>query len=418
MYPNAVEFAQNLCQFINLSPTPWHVAENVENALLEKGFQSLNTETPLKSGRYVYKKKGSLIAFVLGKENPTKNGVSIFVGHTDSPSLRIKSQPFLSNKKTMQLGVEVYGGPILASFADRDLSLAGRLIDSDLNTHLVDLKTPLCRLANLPIHLNRQLNKEGLKIETQKETALLLGTLFEPHFNWNAFLKEKSGVEVLSFDLLAYPVEEGRFWGMNQEFIAHRQLDNLISSFSALTAFLENKEENKTQILALFDHEEIGSLSDSGGQSVCMNEVLNMIFETFQLSSLEKLKAKEKSFLWSLDGAHAFHPNYPQCFEPQHCVLMNEGVVLKINRARHYITDSFSHAFFQKVLKENQIPFQIYEHPAHIPCGSTVGPFLNAQIGIGGADVGVPIWAMHSCRESAGVLDCFYLKEALLAFLK
>lgn len=416
IYATAENFAQKLLQFIDDSPTPWHVVANAESKLKEHGFFEFDLEKPLqKNSKYYFKKNGALIAFCLGSEKP--QSIAMIATHTDSPSLRLKSKPVQISKKTALLEPEIYGSPILATFADRDLSLAGRVIDSDLNSHLIDFKTPLCRFINLPIHFMRDTKKEGLSYLPHKEINLIWADPhFSEHIDFNRFLENKIKKEVLSFDIIAYPTEKGSIWGLNKEFIAHRQLDNLISTFCALESFAENNN-NKTKILALFDHEEIGSKSDSGAASVLMADILEIIFEFYHLNAAEKLKIKDKSFIISADASHAFHPNYLEKFDFQYTSIANRGVTIKIHRGRRYMSDFQYIAQFKKLLNAHHIPLQIYEQKANIPPGSTVGPILNADLAIGGVDLGVPVWAMHSARESAGILDCFYLKSTCSAFL-
>ena len=416
VYPLAQEFAQKLLNFIDDSPTPWHVVANAKKILKTNGFESFDFENLKAGGKYFFKKNGALIAFCLGNKKPG-NGIPLIATHTDSPGLRLKSKPLTLSKKTALLEPEIYGSPILATFADRDLSLAGRVIDSNLNIHLVDFKTPLCRFINLPIHFMRDANKEGLSYRPHKEINLIWADLnFSDNADFNHFLEKHIKKEILSFDMIAYPTEKGSIWGLHQEFIAHRQLDNLISTFCALESFAEDNNE-KTKILALFDHEEIGSLSDSGAASILIADILEIIFEFYNSKAAEKLKIKDKSFIISADASHAFHPNYLEKFDFQYTNHVNRGVTIKIHRGRRYMSDFQYIAQIKKILKTNNIPLQIYEQKANIPAGSTVGPILNADLAIGGVDFGVPVWAMHSARESAGVLDCFYLKSACRAFL-
>ena len=430
MIQEAVEFCQRLLNFIDICPTPWHVVAKIESVLRKNDFislDSLKNENELqKNGRYFYSKNGALIAFVLG-DLTADDGISMVAAHTDSPGLRLRANPMMKNKNLFVLSPEIYGGALASTFADRDLGLAGRVIDSEFQIHSLNTKVPVCRLANLPIHLNKDANTEGIKLHPHYEMNLLFSNNLAESFGENErfedFLKSIFEIDILAYDLIAYPVEKGAFWGLTKEFIAHRQLDNLISTFAALESFVETlktnkkKKKNKTKIVAFFDHEEIGSHTDSGAAGVLINGILNLIFEFYNCSAFEKIKIRENSFLMSVDAAHAFHPNFPQKFEPNHSCLVNNGVALKINRNKRYVSDFQYIAQTQELFKKLKLPLQIYEQRANIACGSTVGPLLNAAVGVGGVDLGVPLWAMHSARESAGTLDCYALKRALAAFL-
>ncbi|MEQ1629009.1 MAG: M18 family aminopeptidase, partial [Gallionella sp.] len=320
--------------------------------------------------------------------------------------------------------VEVYGGPILATFTDRDLSLAGRVVvrvAGRTATRLLRFEQPLLRLPNLPIHMNRDVNEQGLKINKQTESPLILGQLGkdeEAEANLRRLLANAAQVspaDILSWDLAVYDVQPGCLWGVNQEFIADSQLDNLASCHAALTALLATNQATATCVAAFFDHEEVGSESSTGASGSFLADVLSRITFHAQLNEEDRQRAMSQSFFISADMAHAYQPNFPSAFEPGHKALVNAGPVIKNNANQRYTTNAETAARFMAFCETAGVPCQQYAHRADLGCGSTIGPIVAAQLGIASVDVGSPMWAMHSARESAGALDHAYMIEAMKA---
>lgn len=417
-----IRHAQNLLDFIDNSPSPWHAVASIETAIQAFQFVRLDEtgQWQLRAGGryYVVRDDSSIVMFVLGHKTPAESGFKIVGAHTDSPGLRIRPNAAISGHDMVRLGVEIYGGPILATFTDRDLSLAGRIsfIDGQgcLSYRRIRFNRPLLRLPNLAIHMNRGVNEDGLKLHKHNELPLLLGQLAGEQLPQSYFLKlleQESGIgaeQILSWDLAVYDTQKGAFWGANQEFYANSQIDNLASCHAALQALLDDTvlaNAGSTLVCAFFDHEEIGSESHIGAAGSFLTDVLQRISLTTSSQREDAARALAHSFLISADMAHAYHPNFPSAYDADHKVLVNQGPVIKSNANRRYSSDSISIAHFIRWCKEADVPFQRYSHRSDLPCGSTIGPIASAKLGIRSVDVGCPMWAMHSIRESAGVKD-------------
>jgi aspartyl aminopeptidase len=343
--------------------------------------------------------------------------------HTDSPGLRLKPHAAFSSDGLIRIGVEVYGGPILATFADRDLSMAGRVnvrIANGFETRLIKFDKPLLRLPNLAIHMNREVNDKGLKFNKQTELPLLFGESangIEADAQFLGHIAKSIKVEVkdiINFELNVFDTQKGIIWGANQEFIADSQLDNLASCHAALSALLANKKPNNTAICALFDHEEVGSESATGASGSFLADIVERI--SLHLNKEEKLRALANSFFISADMAHAFHPNHAGSYEPCHHVHINKGPVIKTNANQRYATNAESAARFIRLCEHAGVPYQEYAHRTDLGCGSTIGPIVASRLGVASVDVGSPMWAMHSVRESTGVLDHAYMIKVLTTY--
>jgi len=429
-HPTASEtaHAQALLHYIDQSPSPWHAVETTRTHLERAGFRPLfeRDRWDLTPGacRYVIRGDSSIIAFRLGGASPSEAGFRILGAHTDSPGLRIKPQGHLRDGRLVRLGVEVYGGPILASFADRDLSLAGRVSlqgNQGIETRLVRFDSALLRLPNLAIHMNRGVNEDGLKFNKQTELPLILGqSLPETPSQTllNELIADRLNVEpasILSLELNVYDTQPGSLWGAHAAFLASRQIDNLSSCHAALEALLSAAPSSSTQVMALFDHEEIGSESHQGAQGSFLSDVLSRLSGN---TAEDGRRALARSLLISADAAHAFHPNFSSAYEPLHHVQINEGPALKINANQRYATDGPRAAVFKDLAQRVGVPCQTYVHRTDLGCGSTIGPIASARLGVPTIDCGVPMWAMHSARESAGVLDQWAFKRLLQGFLE
>ncbi|MGR9046982.1 MAG: M18 family aminopeptidase [Gammaproteobacteria bacterium] len=430
---NSRQHVQQLLDFIDASPSPWHVVRTLEQLLAAFAFDKLEETAPWTlepGGRYyVVRDDSSIILFVMGRQPLTETGFKIIGAHTDSPGLRIKPNAASLVDGYVRLGVEVYGGPILATFTDRDLSLAGRVsykTGDGIKSALVDFKKPLIRLPNLAIHMNRNVNEEGLKLNKQLELPLLLSTLTEQQLPPNYFteLLERAvdirAEQLLSWELNVYDTQQGTFWGVDNEFYADSQLDNLASCHSGLMALLHESVLNadSTLVCAFFDHEEIGSNTCKGADGSFLPDLLYRIALAAGVQGEGFQRSLAHSFLVSADMAHAYQPNFPAAYEPEHKVMVNKGPVIKVNANRRYASDSISEAMFAEWCEQAGVPYQKYSHHSDLPCGSTIGPMTSAQLGIRTVDVGNPMWAMHSVRESAGVLDHGYMIDALRCFFQ
>jgi len=430
---------QRLLNFIDSSPSPWHAVNTIVAALAAcsdsgaTGWQRLDEtdKWQLKpGGRYfVIRDDSSIVLFVQGLKPLVETGFKIIGAHTDSPGLRIKPNAATAIDGMLRLGVEIYGGPILATFADRDLSLAGRISYKNdqgaIANKLVNFDKALLRLPNLAIHMNRGVNEDGLKFQKQTEIPLILATITEeqlPQPYFTSLLQQRSGIEaerILSWDLNVYDTQKGTFWGANNEFYADSQLDNLASCHAALTALLDDTvlhAHNSTLVCAFFDHEEIGSGSNRGADGSFLPDVLQRIAIATGTEREDYQRALARSFLISADMAHAYQPNFPNAYEPDHKVIVNKGPAIKVNASHRYSSESISEALFADWCDQAEVPYQKYSHRCDLLCGSTIGPLASAKLGIRAVDVGNPMWAMHSIRESAGVLDHEYMIKVMKKF--
>lgn len=418
--------AQELLAFIDASPSPWHAVHTVAGQLQGAGFSALDEGerwhlTP-GEGYYVIRGGASIIAFVVGSKPLPACGFRLVGAHTDSPGLRVKPRALLPGDGLLRLGVEVYGGPILATFADRDLSLAGRVAvrtGSGPVLRLVHFEQALLRLPNLAIHMNREVNESGLKFNKQTELPLVLGLAGEGdavNGHFHALLAARLDVaadDIVSWELNVCDTQPGAFWGASQEFVADSQLDNLASCHAGLTALLAAKDPTTTNVCAFFDHEEVGSESAGGAGGSFVADVLRRIAASARLDDEAYRCALARSFFISADMAHAYNPNFPGAYEPCHRVAVNGGPVIKINASQRYSTGADSAARFVILCEKAGVPYQHYAHRSDLGCGSTIGPIVAAGLGVASVDVGSPMWAMHSARESAGVLDHGYMIGAL-----
>jgi len=428
----ATQQAQLLLDFIDASPSPSHVVNTIETQLAAFSFIKLDeTEKwTLKAGGryYVVRDDSSIIVFVRGQKPLVDTGFKLIGAHTDSPGLRIKPNAATATDGLLRLGVEVYGGPILATFADRDLSLAGRVSykndQGKVASQLVRCDKPLLRLPNLAIHMNRTVNEDGLKLHKQLELPLILTRLTEqqlPSAYFSNWLQQQLSIEaerILSWDLAVYDTQKGVLWGADNEFYANSQLDNLASCHAALLALLDDSvlQADSTLVCAFFDHEEIGSESHKGADGSFLADILARIALATKTEGEDFLRTLAKSTMISADMAHAYQPSFPLAYDSDHKVLVNQGPVIKVNANQRYSTTSGSDALFADCCELAGIPYQKYSHRNDLGCGSTIGPMASSRLGIHCVDVGNPLWAMHSIRESAGVWDHHYLIRAMRQF--
>lgn len=420
--------AQDLLSFIDSSPSPWHAVASVEKRLLAQGFTQLQESERWKlvagGGYYVVRGGASIIAFKLGQKALADTGFRMIGAHTDSPGLRLKTHAAHSSDGLVRLGVEIYGGPILATFTDRDLSFAGRVnirTATGFETRLIKIDQPLVRLPNLAIHMNRDVNEQGLKLNKQTELPLLFGVSQENVGAREQFLEYLAGAlsvrvnEILNYELNVFDTQQGVFWGAEKEFIANSQLDNLASCHAALTAMLATDKPSATIICAFFDHEEVGSESAAGAGGSFAADVIDRLSLCLDMDEEAQHCAAANSFFVSADMAHAYQPNFPNAYEPNHHVMVNAGPVIKTNSNQRYSTNADTAARFMTLCESAGVPFQHYTHRTDLGCGSTIGPVIASRLGVASVDVGSPMWAMHSLRESAGVKDVGYMITAMKA---
>ncbi len=419
-----------LC-FIDRSPTPYHAVAEVSRRLAAAGFRALSEAelwqlTP-GDARYVVRGGGSLLAFVVGERPPAEAGFHWIGAHTDSPNLRVKPSPDLEREGARQLAVEPYGGVLLHTWLDRDLSLAGRVsvaAAAGLETVLVDFRRPLLRVPNLAIHLQREIATEGLRLNAQAHLAPLLGlTGSAPLAELLAAELAASGGptvaarDVLGFDLMAYDVQPAARSGARGEFLHAARLDNLASCHAAVSALLAAREAQPppwTNGIVLYDHEEVGSRSAQGAAGSFLVDALERIAGEAKQGLA---RAAARSLLISADMAHAVHPNYADKHEPGHRPRLGGGPVLKVNANQGYASDGPGLGFVTALARSCGFEPQYFVMRSDLACGSTIGPIAAARVGMRTLDLGNPMLSMHSCRELAAAADVAPLLALLGRFL-
>jgi aspartyl aminopeptidase len=425
----------DLLAFIDDSPTPYHAVATASMRLEAAGYRRLDESDrwSLAAGDqcYVVRGVGSLAAFEVGRSEPALAGFRVVGAHTDSPNLRVKPNPDVRAHGYQQIAVEPYGGALLHTWLDRDLSLAGRVtlrVGNTTETRLVDFARPLLRVPNLAIHLYREINTEGLKLNKQRHMAPIIGIgegedLAELLCTELGRTGKKPAVDdLLAWDLMAYDVQPSSLSGAQSEFIHAARLDNLASSHAGLAALLaagSNGATDATRVVVLYDHEEVGSRSAQGAGSTFLGETLERIVNGIGGSDSQSLaRAISQSWLISADMAHAVHPNYADRHEPGHRPVIDGGPVIKTNSNQAYATDSESAGFFAALCARVGVTPQNFVTRSDLGCGSTIGPISAAQVGIRTVDVGNPMLSMHSCREMAGSGDVAKMIDVLVEFFR
>lgn len=403
--------------FLDASPTPWHAVAEAAARLEAVGFTRLyeREDWTLSPGdrRYVVRMGSSIAAFRVGSEPPAIGGFRMAGAHTDSPNLRLKPRPASPREDAICLDVEVYGSPILATWTDRDLGVAGRVALRDkggIIERLVRIDSTAVRIPNLAIHLNRGVNEDGLTLDKHRHLAPVLG-LFDaddtPSVVFGAWLASHADcapTSVIGFDLALYDLEKARYAGLHDEFVVSARLDNLGSCHAAICGLLDAPATTSTSVALLFDHEEVGSASAEGAAGPFARDLLARIAEAFPArGGLERAVAK--SFLVSADMAHAVHPNHAERHDGVHEPRINRGPAVKTNANQRYATDGVTGAWFRELCRATGVPSQEFVSRGDQPCGSTIGPIVASGLGVRTVDVGNPMWSMHSVRETAGRED-------------
>lgn len=412
---------RGLCEFIDASPSPYHVCATVAERLRAAGFRELAEDDAWPAqGHFFSVRAGSLIAWRTGEPGlPFR----IVGAHTDSPNLRVKQHPDRVVAGWQVVALQPYGGAWLNSWLDRDLGISGRLsvYDGDRLVHpLVRIDEPILRVPQLAIHLAE--DRKAVALDPQRHVNAVWGVGSEPR-SFLGYVAQRAGVDpadVLGADLMTHDLTPARLIGADGELLSAPRLDNQASCYAGLEAFLGASEAGPSgylPVLVLFDHEEVGSQSAHGAQSDLLLTVLERITLSEGGGREEFLRRLPGSMVASGDMAHATHPNYPERHEPGHLIEVNAGPVLKVQPNLRYATDGRTAAAFALACAQAGVPLQRYEHRADLPCGSTIGPMTSARTGIPTVDVGAPQLAMHSAREVMGAEDVAAYAAALQAFL-
>ncbi|MFD9463557.1 M18 family aminopeptidase [Streptomyces sp. NPDC060027] len=417
----------DLMSFLAASPTPYHAVATAAERLEKAGFRQV-AETDAwegtSGGKYVLR-GGAIVAWYVPEGAEPHTPFRIVGAHTDSPNLRVKPLPDTGAHGWRQVAVEIYGGPLLNSWLDRDLGLAGRLSLRDGSTRLVNIDRALLRVPQLAVHLDRSVSTDGLKLDKQRHLQPIWGLGDPREGDLISFLEEESGLpagEVTGWDLMTHSIERPAYLGRDKELLAGPRMDNLLSVHAATAALAAVASADAglsyIPVLAAFDHEENGSQSDTGADGPLLGSVLERSVFARGGSYEDRARAFAGSVCLSSDTGHAVHPNYAERHDPTHHPRANGGPILKVNVNNRYATDGSGRAVFAAACEKAGVPFQNFVSNNSMPCGTTIGPITAARHGIKTVDIGVAILSMHSARELCGADDPFLLTNALVAFLE
>ncbi|MGK5594207.1 MAG: M18 family aminopeptidase [Parachlamydiaceae bacterium] len=415
----------SLIAFLKASPTAWHAVENARELLTKAGFQELEERDPWtlspKKKYFTIRNGSSLIAFKIPKQ-PIKK-TCLLASHTDSPSLKLKTNAAFIKENMLMLGVEVYGSPLLSSWLNRDLGIAGRCIGlnqkNELRETLINIQDHPLTIPQLAIHLDRKINDEGLVLNKQEHLPALFGINAKEEA-FRQLLVEKAALQkLLAYDLFLYPLEEPRLLGIQKELLASYRIDSLASVSAILEAFLAKESvasQDELQVMAVWDNEEIGSSTAQAAGSPFLPHVLERIHLSLGLKREDYLRLLPQSFCLSIDLAHAVHPNHLEKFESRHRVYLKDGIAIKSHPSA-YATNGLVAAQLIKLAEENNIHLQHFVSRSDMPSGSTIGPIQATLTGIPTIDLGIAQLSMHSARELIAVDDYLSLVQLLKAYL-
>ena len=425
---------KRLLDFLDASPVNFLAAQNIATELEKAGYRKLDPREPIgnvKAGDrlYVTKNDSSVYAFHIGLKPMAEAGFRMICAHCDSPTFRIKpNAEMLCEGGIVKLNTEVYGGPIMSTWFDRPLTIAGRVIvrgNDALNpqTLLLHVKRPLLQISNLAIHFNRQVN-DGVKLSKQKDMLPILGIINDELEKGNLLMNIICGElsikpeQVLDFDLYLADATPACTFGVHDEFLSSGRLDDLSMCFAGLEAMIDTDTADATKVLAIFDNEETGSQTKQGAGSPFLAMMLQRI-ALAQSGSVEAwYQAIERAFMISADNAHAWHPNYSEKYDPTNHPVLGGGPVIKFNAAQKYASDAVSAAVFAEICRQADVPCQRFVNHSDVAGGSTLGNILASSIPLRGVDMGNAILAMHSCRETGSVADHLYTVKAFTQFFK
>ena len=430
---------KRLLSFLDASPVNFLAVKNIADTLLANGFRRVDPSQPLgevKSGDrfFVTKNDSSVFAFRIGNKPIADAGFHMICAHCDSPTFRIKPNgEMLTEGGIVKLNTEVYGGPIMSTWFDRPLTLAGRVIvrGEDVmqpQTLLLHIKRPLLQISNLAIHFNRQVN-DGVALSKQKDVLPLLGQITSQleagnllmnvileELNSNAAGRELCAKDILDFDLYLADATPACTFGVHNEFISSGRLDDLSMCYAGLEALIASDTTDTTQVLALFDNEETGSQTKQGAGSPFLSFMLKRIALAQSNTEEAYYQAVERAFMISADNAHAWHPNYPEKYDPTNHPMLGGGPVIKFNAAQKYASDAVSAAVFAGLCEKAGVPCQRFVNHSDVAGGSTLGNILASSIPLRGVDMGNAILAMHSCRETGSVADHVFCVKVFTEF--
>ena len=418
-----MDILRDLMDFLDSSVTMFHAINECEKVLQKSGFTYLpeNEKWNINKGKYYTKRNSSsLIAFDIAEGD---YHFQISAAHSDSPTFKLKDRPVIEANGYLKLNVEGYGGMINATWLDKPLTLAGRVMvntDKGIETRLLHIDRDLLIIPNVPIHFNREINK-GFAFNNQVDMLPIFsaGNLKESDFD-NMIAKElgiESG-DILAKDLYLVNRQKAAVIGFDNELISSGRLDDLECVYTSLRGFVEAENTNHINVFAVFDNEEVGSVTKQGAMSTFLASTLDRLNTALGKSKEEYYRAIAKSMLISCDNAHAVHPNHPQLFDVKNRPVLNQGIAIKESANQKYTTDAFSRAILKKILEKKNIPYQTFANRSDIAGGSTLGNLSNTVVSMNAVDIGLPQLAMHSAYETAGAKDVGYAFETLKAFFE
>jgi len=412
----------DLGRFISASPSSFHAAAEIASRLDGAGFDRLDEAdawdrtTP---GRRYIARDGAVIAWVQPVSAGPVTPFRILGAHTDSPGFKLKPKPTIGAHGWLQAGVEVYGGPLFNSWLDRELELAGVLVARDGTRHLVRTG-PFLRIPQLAVHLDREVNKNGLKLDPQRHLTPVFGVGDPKQADLIGHLASLAGIpstDVVGYDVVAADTAAPARFGQNGELFAAGRMDNLTAVHAGLVALIDAPDDSDhISVFAAFDHEEVGSATRSGASGPLLDDVLTRIGAGLGATVEQRLQAYSQSWCVSADAGHAVHPNYPEKHDPANQPVVGGGPLLKINANQRYATDAGGAALWARLCEVAGVKYQEFVSNNAVPCGSTIGPLTATRLGIRVVDVGVPLLSMHSARELCHVDDPRALSAAVGAF--
>ena len=432
MHTLAIEISQ-LFEFLKNGTSAFHVTAHSKKVLTEAGFTELKLKEhwPLeRGGRYFCCPfDTTLYAFTIGRDCDLSRGIHIGGAHTDFPAIKIKPKPEIFTQGYMQLNTELYGGPILSTFFDRSLSLAGKVVTRGSSydrpvSHLIDFQRPVACLPNLAIHMNRTANEKGTPVDNQKHLLPILGTLNDMLNKDSTLVKllaeelDVNPSEILDYDLCLYNLEQPELAGITEEFLCAPRLDDITSVCALVHALAESQNPDRVNLVCLFDHEEIGSLSKQGADSFLPTVIIGKIWQAFGKSMIDCMADLSDGLMLSADVAHAYHPNYPAVQDVTNYPVINQGFVFKSASNQSYAWDCEALASMIALCEDRQIPYQRFAKHSNTKGGGTIASILSSHLPVRTIDTGAGILAMHSSREMMGVKDQIALSRFAKAFFE
>ena len=394
----------DLCKQLDSSPTANHLVEHWSRILTDRGFNEFAHGAPVGARGFV-RVGGALIAWS-NTDDFERRGIRIVGAHTDSPGLHIKHNPFTEIYNMQQIGVEIYGGPLLNSWLDRDLGIAGVVYDRAGKSTLVRTERAVARIPQLAIHLDRDVNERGLQLDKQQHIHPIW-TTDKSIKSFDSFLASEFSMDINNVEAWScqlFDIQKAELFGYRNEFLASARLDNQVSCWAAMKALVDN-EGTEPSLVALFDHEEVGSESTTGAAGPLLETILERIALASGSDRAGFLAGLANSHCISADNAHAIHPNYPDRHDQSHAPLINNGIAIKTNSNQRYATTAKSSIPVYAAADSAKVNIQHFSSKNTMPCGSTIGPITATRLGIETVDIGLPQLAMHSIREMCGSED-------------